>query len=122
MRRHIAIMGMLFLLAGLVAAADADVTGTWKGAFSFNDQSVPLSLDMKGGSAITGKIEGFPSGPTEIKDARLEGNHLSFYVMIEYQGSPVKLVFRGKTAADKIDFEFGTEDGSWGTAYTAKKS
>jgi hypothetical protein len=120
MRRHIAILGLFLLLAGVAAAAD--VTGTWKGAFSFNDQSVPLTLDMKSGDQITGKIEGFPSGPTDIKDAKLDGDKLSFWVMIEYQGSPVKLVFQGKTAADKIDFQFGTEDGSWGTTYTAKKS
>jgi hypothetical protein len=120
MRRHIALTGLLFLLAGIAAAAD--LAGTWKGAFAFNDQSVPLSLDLKGSDQITGKIEGFPSGPTEIKEAKVEGDNLSFWVMIEYQGSPVKLVFRGKTAADKIDFTFGTEDGSFSTTYTAKKS
>jgi len=120
MRRHIALTGLLLLLATLASAAD--LAGTWKGAFSFNDQSVPLTLDLKGTDQLTGKIEGFPSGPAEIKEAKLQGESLSFWIMIEYQGNPVKLVFRGKTAADKIDFEFGTEDGSWGTTYTAKKS
>jgi hypothetical protein len=120
MKRHIALSGLLLLFASLASAAD--VAGTWKGAFSFNDQPVPLTIDLKGGDQITGKIEGFPSGPTEIKDAKLQDDNLSFWVMIQYEGMPVKLVFRGKTAADKIDFQFGTEDGSWGTTYTAKKS
>jgi len=107
MKRHLAITGLLLLLAAIAAAAD--VTGTWKGAFTFQDQSVPLTLELKGGSALTGNIVGFPSGVTEIKGGKVEGDSLSFWVMIEYEGSPVKLVFKGKTASDEIKFDFGTE-------------
>jgi hypothetical protein len=35
---------------------------------------------------------------------------------------PVKLVYKGKVAGDEIKFEFGTEDGAWGTQFTAKKA
>jgi hypothetical protein len=120
MKRHIALAGLLVLFAGLAAAAD--VTGTWKGAFSFNDQSVPLTLEMKGDKQVTGNITGFPSGVTEIKEGKLEGENLTFFVMIEYEGNPVKLVYRGKLKGSEIQFEFGTEDGSWGTQFAAKKS
>ena len=120
MKRCIVLTGLLLLLVGLASAAD--LTGTWKGAFTFNDQSVPLSFDLKGSKDITGTVTGFPSGATELKDGKLEGEDLSFWVMIEYQGSPVKLVFKGKTADNEIQFNFGTEDGSWGTQLVAKKS
>ena len=120
MKRHTALFGLLFLLAGLASAAD--LTGTWKGAFSFNDQSVPLTLDLKGESQITGSITGFPSGVTEIKDGKLDGENLSFWVMIQYEGMPVKLVYKGKVAGGEIQFSFGTEDGSWGTTFAAKKA
>jgi hypothetical protein len=120
MKRHLAITGLLLLLSGFAAAAD--LTGTWKGAFTFQDQSVPLTLELKGASAVTGSIVGFPSGVTEIKEGKLEGDTVSFWVMIEYEGSPVKLVFKGKTASGEIKFDFGTEDGSWGTQFTAKKA
>ena len=120
MRRHIAITGLLLLLAGIASAAD--LTGTWKGAFSFQDQSVPLTLELKGASTVTGSIVGFPSGVTEIKEGKLEGDTLSFWVMIEYEGNPVKLVFKGKAAEAEIKFDFGTADGSWGTQFTAKKA
>jgi hypothetical protein len=120
MRRHLALTGLLLLLSGIAAAAD--LTGTWKGAFTFNDQSVPLTLELKGGSAVTGSIAGFPSGATEIKEGKLEGDSLTFWVMIEYEGNPVKLVFKGKSAAGEIKFDFGTPDGSWGTQFTAKKA
>jgi hypothetical protein len=119
MKRQIALAGLLLLFAGLAAAAD--LTGTWKGAFSFNDQAVPLTLELKGASAVTGTITGFPSGVTEIKEGKLDGENLTFFVMIEYQGSPVKLVYRGKVKGSEIQFEFGTEDGSWGTQFAAKK-
>jgi hypothetical protein len=120
MRRHLALSGLLLLLSGLAAAAD--LTGTWKGAFTFNDRPVPLTLELKGASAVTGNIVGFPSGVTEIKEGKVDGDSVSFWVMIEYEGSPVKLVFKGKTAGGEIKFDFGTPDGSWGTQFTAKKA
>jgi hypothetical protein len=119
MKRHTVLFALLFLLAGLASAAD--LTGTWKGAFSFNEQSVPLTLDLKGASEITGSITGFPSGVTEIKDGKLDGENLSFWITIQYEGMPVKLVFKGKVAGE-IQFSFGTEDGSWGTTFAAKKA
>jgi hypothetical protein len=120
MKRHIALTGLLLLLAGLASAAD--LTGAWKGAFSFNDQSVPLTLDLKGATQITGTITGFPSGVTEIKDGKLDGENLSFWVMIQYEGMPVKLVYKGKVVGSEIQFNFGTEDGAWGTTFAAKKA
>ena len=110
----------MILLAGVASAAD--LTGTWKGAFNFQEQAVPLTLELKGASTVTGNIAGFPSGVTEIKEGKLEGDTLSFWVMIEYEGSPVKLVFKGKAAGGEIKFDFGTADGSWGTQFTAKKA
>ena len=120
MKRNFVLMGLLVLALAAVASA-ADVTGQWKGAFTFQDQSVPLTVDLKGSSAVTGTVTGLPSGVAEIKDGKLEGDNLSFYIMTEYQGSPIKLVYKGKVAGDEIKFSFGTEDGSWGTEFTAKK-
>jgi hypothetical protein len=120
MTRHIALPGLLlFLIAGLASAAD--LTGTWKGSFNFQEQAVPLTLDLKGATAVTGTIAGMPSGTVEIKDGKLEGDTLTFWIMVEYQGMPVKLVYKGKVAGSEIKFAFGTEDGSWGTEFTAKK-
>ncbi|HYP07101.1 MAG TPA: hypothetical protein VER03_12790 [Bryobacteraceae bacterium] len=120
-------MSRRFLLAALLLtlttlASAADLAGTWKGAFTFNDQAVPLSLKLQGSDQLTGTIEGFASGITDVKDAKVEGENLTFWVMIEYEGSPLKLVFQGKINSGEIAFAFGTEDGSWGTNYVAKKA
>jgi hypothetical protein len=112
--------GLILLIAGLASAAD--VTGKWQGSFSFQDQSVPLTLELKGASTVTGTITGLPSGAAEIKEGKLDGSTLTFYVMTEYQGSPIKLVYKGTVAGDEIKFAFGTEDGAWGTEFTAKKA
>jgi hypothetical protein len=120
MKRCIVLTGLLLVLVGLASAGD--LTGNWKGAFTFNDQSVPLSFDLKGAKDITGTVTGFPSGVAELKDGKLEGENLTFWVMIEYEGNPVKLVFKGKADAGEIQFNFGTEDGSWGTQFVAKKA
>jgi autotransporter translocation and assembly factor TamB len=120
MKRNSVLAGLILLIvAGLASAAD--VTGKWQGAFAFQDQSVPLTLDLKGASTVTGTVTGMPSGVAEIKDGKLEGDKLTFYIMIEYQGSPVKLVYKGTVAESEIKFAFGTEDGAFGVEFTAKK-
>ena len=120
MKRNFVLAGLLFVLATLASAAD--VTGKWQGSFSFNDQAVPLTFEFKGATEVTGTVAGLPSGVAEIKEGKLEGENLSFFIMTEYQGSPIKLVYRGKVSSDEIKFEFGTDDGSWGTQLVAKKA
>jgi hypothetical protein len=121
MKRNSVVVGLLVLLiAGLAMAADA--TGKWQGAFTFQDQSVPLTVELKGASTITGTVTGLPSGVAEIKDGKLDGDTLTFWIMTEYQGSAIKLVYKGKVSESEIKFAFGTEDGSWGTEFVAKKA
>jgi len=101
----------------------ADITGTWKGAFDFQGDSVPLTFNLKAaGDAITGTVEGLPTTPTEIHDGKVTGDTVTFWLETDYQGETYKLVYKGKVSGDEIQFTFGTEDGSWGAELTAKKS
>jgi hypothetical protein len=120
MKRNALLTGLLLLIAGLAAAAD--LTGKWQGSFKFNEQEVPLTVELKGATDVTGTVSGLPSGVATIKDGKLDGDNLTFWLMTEYQGSPIKLVYKGKVAGSEIKFTFGTEDGSWGTEFVAKKS
>ena len=120
MKRNLALMGLLLLMVTIASAAD--MTGTWAGSFKFNDQDVPIRVVLKGDSEITGTVEGLSGGTVQIKDGKLQGDNVTFWITINYQGNPVKLVYKGKVAGDEIKFEFGTEDGSWGTQFTAKKT
>lgn len=119
--RIVAIAGLLLCVAGLLPAAD--VTGTWKGSFDYNGTNVPLTFDMKtDGGALTGSVSGLPTPKVDIKDGKVDGDDLTFWVGIEFQGNPIKLVVKGKVDGDEIKFHIGTEGGEWGTDLTAKKS
>lgn len=106
-----------------VTRAAPDVTGIWKGAFDFNGQSIPLTLNLTAaGGAVTGTVEGLPTTPAAIHDGKIDGDTLTFWLTTDYQGQPYKLLYKGKIAASQIDFSFGTDDGSWGTEMTATRS
>ena len=120
MKRILALTGLLILLAGLASAAD--LTGKWEGSFKYNDQAVPLTIELKGATDISGTVTGMPGGVTPIKEGKLDGENLSFWIMIDFQGNPLKIVYKGKVGSNEIKFMLGTEDGSWGTELIAKKS
>jgi hypothetical protein len=110
------------LVSVLHVARAADVSGTWKGAFEFQGSSIALTINLKSdGGKLTGEVEGLPTTPTEIHDAAVAGDILTFWVNSDYEGETYKLVYKGKIAADEIVFDFGTEDGSWSSPLTVKK-
>ena len=99
------------VLAALLSAAD--VTGTWKGAFDYSGTSIALTFNLKStGDTVTGTIDGLPSSSAKIEDGKLQGEDVSFWITIDYQGQPLKLVYKGKVSSDQIQFSFGTDDGS----------
>jgi len=117
------LFGILAFISLLPGAKAADVSGTWKGTFDFEGSSVPVTINLKiDGTKVTGTVEGLPTTPTEIHDGALTGDTVSFWVNTDYEGQTYKLVYKGKIAADQISFDFGTEDGSWSSPLTVKKS
>ncbi len=103
----------------------ANLTGTWKGAFDYQGESVPLTFHLTvTGGAVTGTIEGLPTTPTDIHEGKIDGDKVSFWANTDYQGQTYKLVFTGQvsSAADGISFTLGTDDGSWSSALRARKS
>jgi hypothetical protein len=115
-------LGLALLLSLLPMLHAADLSGTWQGSFDFQGASTPLTLNLKvQDAAVTGTVEGLPTTPAEIHDGKIDADSVSFWVNSDYQGTTYKLVFKGKIGADAIDFDFGTEDGSWGSSFTAKR-
>jgi len=122
MKALLRLFGFFAFLCLLPAARAADISGTWKGTFDFQGMTMPLTLNLKAAdAAVTGTVEGLPTTPAEIHDGKIDAGMVTFWANTDYQGATYKLLFKGKISGDSIDFEFGTEDGSWGTTMTAKR-
>ena len=125
MQRILRFFSLLTIIgvAVIPAATAADASGSWKGAFDFQGQSVPLTVTLKDESgSLTGAVDGLPAGSAQIHDGKLADGKVTFWLMTEYQGNPLKLVYNGDLGDGEIKFQFGTEDGSWGTQFVAKKN
>jgi len=123
MKNLVRIAGLFFLLAALPVARAADLTGTWQGSFQYNGESNNLTLHLAvSGNAVTGSVDGLPTTPAEIHDGKLDGDTVTFWLNTDYQGETYKLIYTGKVSADQIVFTFGTDDGSWSSPLTVKRS
>ncbi len=121
MPRFFAVIALAALSASLLSAAD--VSGDWKGAFDFNGTSVPLTFHLKVSDAsLTGSIEGLPTTPVDIKDGKIDGATITFTATTDYQGAPVKLLYKGAIAADQIKLVMSTEDGQFSVDIVVKRS
>jgi hypothetical protein len=120
-RRCLAAAALIALTAVLLAAADP--AGTWKGSLDFNGTPVVLTFNLKtSGAAVSGTINSPLTEAAEIKDGKVDGDTVTFSSTFEYQGNPVKLLYRGKIDGDQITFTMGTEDGSWTADIVTKRS
>jgi len=122
MKAVLGLVGLAVALAVSPMAGAADLSGTWKGSFDFNGNSVPTALNLKvAGTDVAGTVEGLPNSPADIHEGKVDGDNVTFWVNTDYQGTTYKLVYKGKVTGDHIDFSFGTDDGSWGATLTVKK-
>lgn len=122
MKPLLRLLPLAMLLCVLPLAHADDLNGTWKGTFDYQGSPVATTLNLKiDGAAVTGTVEGLPTSPTDIHDGKLDGNAISFWVNTDYQGDTYKLVFKGTYTSGQINFDFGTDDGSWGTTLDVKR-
>jgi hypothetical protein len=120
MKRIPTLAGLLLVLATLLYCADA--TGKWKGTFDAPDGARELTFDLKAsGDTLTGAVSGLAGEASEVKEGKIQGDTVSFWAMAEYQGQPIKLVFKGQVLESEIHFTMGLDDGSWSSDFVVKK-
>jgi hypothetical protein len=95
------------LVLGLLLAAGSafanPVDGKWSGSVSTPGGDFQLSFTFKAeGAALTGAMSGMDGMPFKIADGKVDGDSISFSVTIDYNGTPLKLDYKGKVAADQI--------------------
>lgn len=103
----------LLVTLGFLAQAEdkkSDPTGTWKWSFTTqNGQTRETTLKLKlDGDKLTGSISG-RGGETDITEAKLDGESISFQVTREFNGNKFTQKYTGKISGDtikgKVEFE-----------------
>src|ERR1041385_3921219 len=102
-------MGMRILycavvLAGMTAAAfAADITGTWTASFDTQVGNQKYTYTFKqNGNKLTGKAKSeLANTETDIAEGTVNGDDVSFVENLDYQGMPLRIVYKGKVSGDE---------------------
>ncbi|HUR60424.1 MAG TPA: alpha/beta hydrolase-fold protein [Opitutaceae bacterium] len=99
---------LAFLAAAGLALAAADVTGTWKAEFDtqIGVQKYTFTLQQDGAN-LTGKASseiGAEKRETELKGGKVERETISFFELLPFQGSELRIAYRGQIADNEIKF------------------
>lgn len=99
------------------SAFAADLSGKWSGKTS-DGYDVVLTL-KSADKQLSGTLLD-ADGKTEypLKQVVLDGENLAFVVDIQYQGSPLTILGKAKTAPERIQLHLETQDGSWSSEAT----
>ncbi|MBI1791248.1 MAG: hypothetical protein HYR60_27285 [Acidobacteria bacterium] len=94
------------ILAALALAfafsALADATGKWNAEFDTQIGQQKYTFELKvDGANLTGKATS-PRGTQEIKEGKAGGDDVSFVELVEIQGQPVRIEYKGKVSGDEM--------------------
>jgi hypothetical protein len=104
-------IGVVVLLTLLASAWAADVAGKW----AAQAQGAEITLTFKvDGKTLTGTVDNSQAGPTEIKDGKIDGDEISFYVVRKMGENEIKITWKGKVAEDEIKFNRQAQGGETG--------
>lgn len=100
------VMRIAVVLAALAAfALAADVTGTWTATFETQVGTQPYTYVLKQeGTKLTGIAKSeFAKAETEITEGTVNGDDISFIENLNYEGMPLRIVYKGKISGDTIN-------------------
>jgi len=117
LRKTVLTLFLVLIYPGLLYAAD--VTGKWQGEFDsmVGKQVYVYTLSMQGDS-LTGKAEADIAGEkyeSKLTEIKVNDNEIQFVELLEYQGMPLVIQYKGKISGDEIQFtrtvgEFASEE------------
>lgn len=96
-----------FFAATLVVVAPAfaaDITGTWTASFDtqVGVQNYTYTFKVEG-NKLTGTAKS-DNGTVQITEGTVNGDDVAFVENLEYQGMPLRIVYKGKVSGDEIKF------------------
>ena len=109
MRRCLLFAPVVWMVLGAAAFA-ADIAGKWTASFDtqIGVQNYTYTFKVDGGK-LTGTAES-QFGKTEITEGTVKGDELSFVENLDFQGTPVKIAYKGKVSGDEIKFTRNVAD------------
>ncbi len=100
--------------------AEGSVAGAWRAEFASPVGVQKYTYEFKvDGDKLTGKAAGQigdqKRDPVEIRDGKVQGGEISFTEMLDFNGTELKIEYRGKVAGDEIKLtrkvgDFATEE------------
>jgi hypothetical protein len=112
------------VLAGTLALQAADISGKWTAQVPGRDgQTREATFTFKvEGEKLTGTTSG-RNGDVPITDGTVKGDAIAFTVVMNFQGSDVKILYKGTVAGEEIKFTRQREGGDQPPAeFVAKKA
>ena len=115
MKSRILFIAAAIMLALMVSAWAADITGKWIAEAPGIEGTVEITMDLKmTGTDLTGTLDNPLAGPTDIKDGKIEGDDVSFHVVRTIMENERKVIWKGKNSGEEIRFTRAVEGGLMG--------
>jgi hypothetical protein len=94
------------LMTGLVLGADID--GKWSGQYNsgMGDPMTLVYTFKADGNTLTGTSLSGPDTQIPIKDGKINGNNISFVVVVDFGGQPMTFNYKGVLKGDEIELSF----------------
>ena len=101
MKSQIVFVGILLFLFLAVPAAAGDISGKWFAPM----EGVYVEMNFKvEGTTLTGTMDNPRSGKTKIRDGRIDGDSITFYVVRKLGQEEMKVLWQGSVVGDEIEF------------------
>jgi hypothetical protein len=115
------LFSLALLLLATAPASAAGVAGKWTASIDtqIGVQEYTYTFNLEG-TKLTGTAKS-QFGETQITEGAVNGDEISFVENLNFQGEPLRIVYKGKIAGDEIKFnrkvgEVASED------FTAKRA
>lgn len=94
-------IGIVVLLSMAGFALSADFAGKWIARAGDVDVALTFKID---GNTLTGTVDNPQAGPADIKEGKIDGETISFYVIRKMGETEMKISWKGKASGDEIKF------------------
>ena len=104
MKFHKLLLSTALAFAMFVPLFAADFAGKWAAAIDTQIGVQNYTYDFKvDGNKLTGKAKS-QFGETEITEGTVKGDEIVFIENLNFQGQPLRIVYKGKISGDEIKF------------------